>query len=287
MPRVGERVGTLLCMTDEASTDRALDVDRYGPWAVIAGGSEGVGACFARRLADAGFNLVLVARKPGPLEETAEQARAIGAEVRTISADLTDAAAVDSIISGTKDLEVGLLVYNAGANSYGHEFVTGDLDRFAQVIDLNVTAQLRLAQHFGAAMRERRRGGILLVGSMSGYLGQAQISVYAAAKAFGRVFAEGLWLELSEYDVDVCEIVLGATRTPAMERIGLNMDLPGLVVDDPDDVARQGLAALGNGPVVVVESQRERSEKQAGPDRGRIVLGTHRAMQAMLPPPSK
>ena len=273
-------------MTDEARTGPSVDVERYGPWAVIAGGSEGVGACFARRLAEDGFDLVLVARKPGPLEETAEQARAAGAEVRTISADLTDPNALDAIVSETKDVEVGLLVYNAGANSYGHEFVTGDLDRFQEVIDLNVTAQLGLAQHFGAAMRERRRGGILLVGSMSGYLGQAQISVYAAAKAFGRVFAEGLWLELAEYDVDVTEIVLGATRTPAMARAGLNLDLPGFVVDEPDDVARQGLAALGSGPVAVVESQRGRSEKQSGPDRAAIVLGTHRAMQAMLPPPN-
>src|SRR5699024_11011876 len=123
------------------------------------------------------------------------------------------------------------------------------------------TAQLDLAQHFGALMKQRRRGGILLVGSMAGYLGQAQISVYAAAKAFGRVFAEGLWLEMADYDVDVAEIVLGATRTPAMERAGLNMDLPGLVVSDPDDAAAQGLAALGQGPVVVVEEQRGRAEK--------------------------
>ncbi|HET7682247.1 MAG TPA: SDR family NAD(P)-dependent oxidoreductase [Marmoricola sp.] len=261
-----------------------FDAGRYGPWAVVAGGSEGVGARFAHRLAEAGLNLVLVARKPGPLDETASACRSLGVEVRTVAVDLTDADALSTIRKQTDGLEVGLLVYNAGANSYGHEFVTGDLDRFRTVIDLNITAQLTLVQHFGAAMRERRRGGILLVGSMAGFLGKAQIGIYAAAKAFARVFAEGLWLELREYDVDVLELVLGVTRTPAMERAGLALDLPGMHVSDPDDVARQGLANLANGPVVVAKGHEKLVELQNGPDRRALVLGAHRAAQRLLPP---
>ncbi|HET9501095.1 MAG TPA: SDR family NAD(P)-dependent oxidoreductase [Marmoricola sp.] len=269
-------------MTDAASAD--FDIDRYGPWAVIAGGSEGVGARFAHRLAEAGVNLVLVARKAGPLEKTAADVARHGVEVRTVAADLTEADALARIRKQTDDVEVGLLVYNAGANTYGHEFVTGDLDRFRSVIDLNITAQLAIVQHFGAAMRERRRGGILLVGSMAGFLGKAQIGIYAAAKAFARVFAEGLWLELREYDVDVLELVLGVTRTPAMERAGLALDLPGMYVSDPDDVARQGLASLGNGPVVIAEGHEQLVQLQNGPDRRALVLGAHRAAQRLLPP---
>ena len=106
-----------------------IDKDVYGPWAVVAGGSEGVGAAFAHQLADAGLNLVLVARKPGPLAETAEQVRAKGVEVRTLELDLTDPGALKAVRAATDDVEVGLLIFNAGANSYGHEFVTGDLDR--------------------------------------------------------------------------------------------------------------------------------------------------------------
>ena len=205
-------------------------LEKYGPWAVIAGGSEGVGASFASQLADAGINLVLLARKSGPLEETAAAVRAKGVEARTVSVDLTAPGALDRIRAVTDDLEVGLLVYNAGSNTYGHEFVASDPVGVQGVIDLNITAQLELVRHFGVTMRDRRQGGILLVGSMQGYLGAAQIGVYAAAKAFGRIFAEGLWLELREYGVDVLELVLGATRTPAMERAGLNFDTPGLVV---------------------------------------------------------
>lgn len=261
-----------------------IDKDRYGPWAVLAGGSEGVGAELALLLAQAGVNLVLIARKPGPLEQTAEAAQAYGVQVRTLSADLTEDAGLTRVIEETAGLEVGLLVFNAGANTYGHEFVTGDLDRFQAVLDLNLHAQLSLVHHFGAPMRDRRRGGILLVGSMAGFLGKAQISVYAAAKAFCRIFAEGLWLEMREYDVDVLEIVLGVTRTPAMQRAGLNMDRPGTVVSEPAAVARQALASLGAGPVVVAEGHEELVRLQNRPDRARLVLGAHRATQGLLPP---
>lgn len=263
-----------------------IDVDRHGPWAVIAGGSEGVGASFATQLAEAGLNLVLLARKPGPLEETAEAARSLGVEVRTLAVDLTEPDAMKHIVEVTDDVEVGLLVFNAGANTYGHEFVTGELERFRQVIDLNITAQLALVRHFGEPMKERRRGGLLLVGSLAGFMGQAQISVYSAVKAFCRVFAEGLWLEMRDHDVDVLEFVLGVTRTPAMARAGLSFDIPGMHVSEPDDVARQALASLGDGPVQVAAGNEKNVERRSGTDRTRLVLGAHEASKRLLPPPS-
>lgn len=263
-----------------------IDKNLYGPWAVVAGGSEGVGASFADQLADAGINLVLIARKPGPLNETAEKVRAKGVEVRTLELDLLDPGALDSVRSVTDGLDVGLLIFNAGANSYGHEFVTGDLARVQGVLDLNITAQLALTHHFGALMKERGRGGIMLVGSLSGYLGQAQISVYSAAKAFSRVFAEGLWLELRPHGVHVLELVLGVTRTPAMERAGLRMDIPGLRVAEPDDVAREGLDHLADGPVLVAGGNAGAAHKRSGFPRADLVLGAHEASKKMLPPSS-
>ncbi|MFG2091453.1 MULTISPECIES: SDR family NAD(P)-dependent oxidoreductase [unclassified Spirillospora] len=261
-------------------------IAQYGPWAVIAGGSEGVGSAFAHRLADAGVNLVLIARKPGPLAETAEAVRAKGVEVRTLELDLVAPDTLKAVREVTDDLDVGLLIFNAGANSYGHEFVSGDLDCFQGVIDLNITAQLALTHHFGALMKTRGRGGILLVGSLAGYLGQPQISIYSAVKAFGRIFAEGLWLEMREHGVDVLELVLGVTRTPAMERAGLNMDIPGLNVAEPGDIAREGLDHLKDGPVWVAGGNYEMAQKRAGFPRDRLVAGTHKAMQRILPEPS-
>ncbi|MFF2732605.1 SDR family NAD(P)-dependent oxidoreductase [Streptomyces sp. NPDC058008] len=260
------------------------DKDLYGPWAVIAGGSEGVGASFAHQLADAGINLVLIARKAGPLEKTAANTRAKGVEARTLQLDLLDPGALDTIRAVTDGLDVGLLIFNAGANTYGHEFVGGELDRVQAVIDLNITSQLALTHHFAEAMKERGRGGVLLVGSLAGYMGQARLSTYSAVKAFSRVFAEGLWLELAPHGVHVLELVLGVTRTPAMERAGLRMDLPGLNVADPDDIAREGLEHLADGPLRIAGGNLATAEERSAVrDRTGLVRGAHEASQRLLP----
>ena len=259
-----------------------VSYSQYGPWAVIAGGSEGVGAEFARLLAEAGVNLVLVARKPAPLEMTAAACRELGVEVRTVATDLVSPAAVAELTYATGDLEVGLFIYNAGANTCSAEFLDADLGDFQQVIDLNITTMMALTQHYARLMRDRKRGGILLVGSMSGYLGSVRHTVYGGVKAYGRIFAEGLWLELREHGVDVLELVLGVTRTPAMERVGLNFDVPGMRVADPADVAREGLDQLPNGPVFVAGGNAEDVARRNDPDRTKVVAGAHRMMQKLM-----
>lgn len=255
---------------------------QYGPWAVIAGGSEGVGAEFALLLAQAGINLVLIARKPEPLRDTADRCCGLGVQVREIAADLTRPDDVAQIISATSDLEVGLLIYNAGANTHSAEFLDGDLAAFQRVIDLNVTTPLRLVHHFGAPMRHRRRGGVLLIGSLTGYLGSARHTVYGGVKAFTRIYAEGLWLELRDFNVHVLELVLGVTKTPAMQRVGLNFDIPGLRVSEPAEVAREGLTQLPLGPVHVISTHADNPALHATADRAEAVSSSHRMMQKLL-----
>lgn len=259
-----------------------VDASKYGPWAVIAGGSEGVGAELAKQLAGYGFNLVLIARKPGPLEVTAGNCREIGVQVRTLALDLVDPESTSRIIAETADLEVGLLVYNAGANTCSAPFLDADLEDFHRVIDLNMMRMLDLVHHFGRPMRSRRRGGVLLVGSMAGTHGSVCQSVYTGVKAFGRLFAESLWIELRDYGVDVLELVLGVTRTPAMERAGLNFDVPGLTISEPADVAREGLANLANGPVFIAGGNAAAIHQGSGPDRAAIVLGAHQFIQELI-----
>jgi short-subunit dehydrogenase len=108
-------------------------------------------------------------------------------------------------------------------------------------------------------------------------------------KAFTRIYAEGLWLELRDYSVHVLELVLGVTNTPAMQRAGLNFDVPGLRVSDPADVAREGLNQLPHGPVHVVSAHADNPALHAGQDRADAVLGAHRGMQKLLrrTPPAK
>ncbi len=197
-----------------------IDIAKYWPWAVIAGGSEGVGAELAVQLAEAGLNLVLLARKPGPLEATAERVRANGVEVRTLSVDLTEADVLDKIRTVTDDLEVGLLVYNAGANTYGHEFVTGDLDRFRRSSTstspppAEVDPALRRADE-GTSPRWPDADGL-----DAGHVGVGPDQHLRRVKSFCRTFAEGLWLEMREYDVDVLEMVLGCHPHPGEDRPG-------------------------------------------------------------------
>lgn len=241
-----------------------IDKDYYGPWAVIAGGSEGVGPEYARLLGAAGINVVLIARKPEPLEQAANTVREQGVQVRTIALDLLADDALDDIRAVTDELDVGLLVYNAGAGAYASEFVDADLDRVSRTIDLNITCQLRLVHHFGGRLKQRGRGGILLMGSINGYLGAAQISFYGAAKAFSRIFAEGLWLEMQPYGVHVLELVPGGIRTPALGRLGFDLENPPFPVAEPADVAREGLEHIDQGPVWITEGNVETAKEQSG-----------------------
>jgi short-subunit dehydrogenase len=256
-------------------SDRAFDPARYGPWAVVAGGSEGVGRAFATQLAEAGLNLVLIARKPVALEETAALCRAHGVEVRPLALDLTTPEAVARVLDEAEDVDVGLLIYNAGANTHSEDFLDGDLAEFRKVIDLNISTPLALVQHFGRQMRDRGRGGIVLLGSRASSVGSVKHSVYGGVKAFGQIFAESLWIELRDSGVDVLQLVLGLTRTPAMERVGINFDVPGMPAADPEDVAREGLARLADGPVWRAGEDNKRSRADA-------VLGMHQVMEQLL-----
>ena len=151
-----------------------------------------------------------------------------------------------------------------------------------KVIDLNITSPMQIIRRFGPGLKARGKGGIV-ARPMAGYLGHADMSIYSAAKAFSRVFVEGLWLEMREYGVDVVEVILGVTRTPAMIRAGLDMDLPGMTVSEPHEVADEVLASIGNGPVHVCggEGNAKGVEFSSGVDRGRIVAGAHKRMKAL------
>lgn len=225
--------------------------EKYGPWALIAGGSEGVGACFAQRLAAAGINLVLLARRPEPLEATAEAVRAAHkVEVRTLALDLADANALQRIRSVTDDVEIGSLVYNAGGSDGAQPFAEQAPDRALLGMHLNVATPSALAHHFGRRMRDRGRGGILFVGSMACIAGTKGLAVYSASKSYTLTFAEALWAELGPQGVDVAVLVIGRTLTPALQRAGL-ASTDEAPAADPDQMAALGLENWANGPVII------------------------------------
>lgn len=228
--------------------------ERYGPWAVIAGASEGTGRSFARQLAAKGISCVLVARD-GPLEEVAgEIRREFGVEAVTADIDLASDDAARRIIAVTGEREVGLYVGNAGADWQGERFLEHDIDDWIALSRINIDTMARCVHHFGQAMKARRRGGVLLVNSGACYGGSKYLAIYCAAKAFQLNFAESLWSELRLYGVDVLSIVLGRTDTPGYRRrregrgvhVGTAKE-EGLA--SPDEVAAEALARLPHGPV--------------------------------------
>jgi len=227
-----------------------MDLKKYGPWALVVGGSEGVGSAFARQLAADGFKLVLVARKLEPLEEVAAELRGRGAEVRVVSADLSKADVLDRVRAATDDIEVGLLVYNAGANNTRGNFLELPREVPDSVIAINVLGQTEFARHYGARMRERGHGGIILTGSLGGYLGSATLAAYTAAKAFSRIFTEALWAECKPMGIDVLHLNIGFTATPAMARLGMPIEY----AEAPEVVAREGLENIANGPIWIVST---------------------------------
>ncbi len=218
----------------------------YGPWALIAGASSGLGAEFAAQLAAAGLHLLLVARRAEALAELAAKLhKDHGIEVRTASIDLAAPDLLERVRAAAAGASIGLLVYNAAYSCIG-PFLGQSLEDKLRTLDVNCRGPIVLAHEYGAAMAARRRGGIILMSSMAGLHGAPMVATYGATKAFDRVLAEGLWEELRAEGVDVIACCAGATRTPAYEASKPVREPPILMESAP--VVTETLAALGQTP---------------------------------------
>ncbi len=226
---------------------------RYGPVALVAGASEGIGAAFARQLAAAGLDLVLVARRVEPLFKLAEELRAAhGIAIRTVPCDLAEESVADVIVDGCRGLTIGLLVYNAAASSVGR-FLDTPVSTHLRSVHVNARGPVLLAHALGGPMARRGHGGIVLMSSLTAFQGTPFVAAYGATKAFNLVLAEGLWSEFKERGVDVLACCAGATLTPGYERAtpvrAGSRFAP--QPQDPEEVAGEALAALGRQPLVI------------------------------------
>lgn len=163
-----------------------IDPKKYGPWAVIAGGSESIGASFAAILAKSGINLVLIARKQGPLDEVSADLRArYGVEVRTLSLNLARDDMIERVAEATVGLDIGMVIYNAGATT--GPFLDNSLDEVMHIVGTNALGHIQFAHHSGKRMAARGKGGgFVVIGSMAAVAGTPGIIPYTASKIFGQ-----------------------------------------------------------------------------------------------------
>lgn len=223
-------------------------VSRYGPWAVVAGASEGLGAAFAQVLAERGLNLVLMARRTELLDGLKKSlVEGKGVEVRTIACDLARPDLADVVSEATRGLEIGAAIYNAAYAPVG-KVLERSAEDLLRIVDVNVRGPLLFTRTLAPPMVARGRGGIVLMSSMAGFQGTPRIATYAATKAFNTIFGEGLWAELASDGVDVVVSCAGAVRTPGYNKTATK-DAPGTL--DALVVAQRTLDALGHGPTVV------------------------------------
>jgi uncharacterized protein len=220
----------------------------YGPYALVAGGSYGLGAAFAEAIARRGLNVILLARQEDRLRATAARLKeTYGVDVVAVPADVADYASVKEQLHNL-GVSIGLLIYDAAYAPIG-PFKEMTEEQLVRATEVNVRAPLLFAKYLSGPMIERGRGGIVLMSSLAGSQGSPNIATYAATKSFNAILAEGLWNELAPHGVNVVACVAGAILTPGYQAAESAKPAPGTL--RAEDVVEQTLTALGRGPIVV------------------------------------
>ena len=229
-----------------------LDKHRFGPWALVTGASSGIGKELTRQLAANGLNVVIAARRIDLLRELGDGIeREFSVQFRAVQVDLSEEDSIDKIKDATRDLDIGLIVSNAGAVKAG-EFMTMPLKDLHDQISINVVAHMELARYFGPRLVKRARGGMMLVGAMGAYHGIPYIANPSATKAYISALGEALHDELEKHGVAVTVLTPGLTDTAAIPEIMID---PGAIPIKPMSVAQvasEGIAAIQANKAVCV-----------------------------------
>ena len=224
--------------------------EKYGPWALVTGASSGLGAEFVSQLAARGMNVVLVARRAERMEALADDVRrAHGVRTRVVPADLTGQNACGLVRDQTGDLEIGLLVNNAGFGLSG-AYTDLDPDRVVNMTVLNCVVPVTLTNHYLPPMLDRGRGALIFLASTAAYQATPYLGVYGATKAFNLLMGESLWKEYRTKGIDCLALSPGFTRTE-FTSVAHMKDASGLREAAPDAVVALALRKLGRKPSVV------------------------------------
>jgi hypothetical protein len=221
--------------------------ERYGDWGLVTGASAGIGAEFARSLARQGVSCVLTARRGDRLRSLADELeKDYEVSTRVIAADLSNEEGARSLCDQVSDLEIGILVNNAGLGYVGR-FDKQDTERVVDLVRVNCLAPVLLTSLLLPGMKQRGRGAVILTGSVAGRQPLPLHAVYSATKAFDQLFGESLYVELRDSGIDVLVLEPGSTETEFQEAAG---ELPH-AGEPASRVVEVALDALGGQPSVV------------------------------------
>jgi len=222
--------------------------------ALITGASSGIGAAFARRLAEEGYDLVLLARREDRLRSLAAEIQArCPVKVETMKADLSDPADVARVAALIEAMEnLTLLVNNAGFGTGGN-FASVDLQPELNMIQVHVLASVQLTRAALPGMIARGHGGIINVSSMGGFAPMPGSATYGATKAYLNSFTESLQAELEGTGVRVQALCPGMTITEFHDRANFKRSmLPSFIWMDAEPVVEASLQGLREGKTIVV-----------------------------------
>jgi len=222
--------------------------------ALVTGATAGIGLTFVHQLADRGHDLVLVARNAERLAALAQEVeQTYDVAVETLAADLTvreELATVEQrVADATQPVE--LLVNNAGFG-LKERFLMNSVEDEQRLLDIHVTAPMRLSHAALGAMTQRGHGGIINVSSVAAFLPRG---TYAAAKAWVNSFSEWASGEYRTEGVTVMALCPGFTKTEFHERMGVaRQSAPGFLWLDADQLVADGLADFDKGKAMSVPS---------------------------------
>jgi len=221
--------------------------ERYGEWALVTGASSGIGAEFARAFARGGVSCVLSARREERLRElAAELEKNHQVATRVVAADLAAADGADRLAAAVADLDIAILVNNAGFGLAGR-FDRCDPRRLREMVQVNCMAPVVLTSKILPRLLERGRGAVIITGSVAGRQALPLHGVYSATKAFDLLFGESLAVEVRDRGIDVLVLEPGSTQTEFQQVAG-EIGHPG---EPASAVVEVALDALGRQPSVV------------------------------------
>jgi hypothetical protein len=229
-----------------------VDSKRFGPWALVTGASSGIGREFARQIAASHVDVVLVARRQDLLDALGtELARDFGVKHRVVVADLSKEGFVAALVDATSDLDIGLVISNAGSANPGR-FTDKDHEELAMTLRLSALAHAELALHFGRKLAKRGTGGLLFVGAMGADTGAPFMAHDGGAKAYVQSLGLALHEEFKPRGVYVTVLAPGPTDTPVLAKFGLDPKAMPMQPMQARQAAREGLRALAvNRPIII------------------------------------